>query len=84
MSRFGISNMSISILMSKIIFIKYLPPVRPKLVPKLKSAQNLLKFGTFNISNIPILISMSKIFFIKYLQPVRSKLVPKIKMPKIY
>ena len=33
---FGIWNMPISISMSKIIFIKYLPPVRSKLVPKLK------------------------------------------------
>ena len=31
-----ISNMSVSILMSKMIFIKNLPSVRPKLVPKLK------------------------------------------------
>ena len=31
-----ISNMLISILMSIIIFIKYLPPVRPKFVPILK------------------------------------------------
>ena len=28
--------MAILILMSKIIFIKYLPPARPKLLPKLK------------------------------------------------
>ena len=33
---FDIPNMPISILMSKMIFIKYLPPVGPKLVPKLK------------------------------------------------
>ena len=33
---FDISNMTISILMSKMIFIKHLPPVRPKLVPKQK------------------------------------------------
>ena len=33
---FDISNILIPILMLKIIFIKYLPPVRPKLVPKLK------------------------------------------------
>ena len=33
---FDISNMPISILMSKMIFIKYLPHVRPKLAPKLK------------------------------------------------
>ena len=31
-----ISNTPVSIFMSKIIFIKYLAPVRPKLVPKLK------------------------------------------------
>ena len=33
---FDISNIPILILMWKIIFIKYLPPVWPKLVPKLK------------------------------------------------
>ena len=33
---FDISIIPISILMSKIIFIKNLPPVSPKLVPKLK------------------------------------------------
>ena len=31
-----ISNVPFSILMSKVIFMKYLPPVRPKVVPKLK------------------------------------------------
>ena len=34
--KYDISNIPIGILMSRIIFIKYLPPVRPKLVPKLK------------------------------------------------
>ena len=53
--------------MSKIIFIKYLPPVRPKLVPKLKNAQNSLKFSTFDISNISISIFISKMAFVKYL-----------------
>ena len=33
---FDILNMPISILVSKMIFIKYLPPFRPKLVQKLK------------------------------------------------
>ena len=33
---FDIWNMTISILMLKMIFIEYLPPVRPKLAPKLK------------------------------------------------
>ena len=85
------NQLLIAHIMSKIIFMKYLPPVRPKMVPnvkmlrnywnlthvifrisqsrfwcqksaqigpKIKSAQNLLKFGTFNISNIPISILM--------------------------
>ena len=34
--KFDISNILISIPMSKIIFIKYLPLVRPKLIPKIK------------------------------------------------
>ena len=45
--------------MSKIIVMKYLAPVRPKLVLKLKY-QDLLKFGTCNISGMPISIFMSK------------------------
>ena len=56
--RFGrsdISDMPISILMSIMIFIKYLLPVTPKW-PKIKRVQNLLKFGTFNISIMPISI----------------------------
>ena len=35
-AKFDVSNMAISILMSKNLFIKYLLPVRPKLVPKVK------------------------------------------------
>ena len=35
----NISNMPNSVLMSKISFMKYLPPVRPKLIPKLKSSE---------------------------------------------
>ena len=45
------------------IFMKYLPPVRAEIGPKIKSAQNLLKFGTFDVSNIPISILRSKIIF---------------------
>ena len=41
--------------------------------PKIKSAQNLLKFGTFDISNLPIPILMSKMTLMKYLSPVRPK-----------
>ena len=64
-----ISKISTSILMLKIIFTKYFPPVSTKLVPKFKSAQNSLKFGTFNTSNIPISILISKVVFMKYLPP---------------
>ena len=67
--------MPISILMSKMIFIKYFPPARLKFVPKL-SVQNLFKLGTFDISNTQISILMSKIIFMKYLPPVRPKLTP--------
>ena len=35
--------------------------------PKIKSTQNLLKFGKFNISNMPISILMSKMVFMKYI-----------------
>ena len=60
---FGILNMQISILMSKIIFIKYLPHqvfTALSIDPNIKSAQDLLKFGTLDISNMSILILMSK------------------------
>ena len=70
--------MPISILMLKIFLTKYLPPVKPKLVPKLKIAQKVLKFDTSDISGMPISILMSKIIIIKYLPPVRHKLVPKL------
>ena len=79
--KFGTSNISgmpISILMSKIIFIKYLLPV-PKLLPKLKVLIIYLKFGTVDISNMPISILMPKIIFMKYLSIARPKLVPKLK-----
>ena len=62
--------------MSKIIFMKYLPHVRPKLVPKLKT----LRIGSFDISNIPTSILMSKIISIKYLPLGRPKLVAKLNL----
>ena len=112
--------------MSKIMFMKYFPPIRPKMVsklkahriywnlthvifrisrsrfwcqklflvilticsakigPKIKSANNVLKFSTFDISNMPISILIWKMIFIKYLPPVRPKLVPKLNMLRIY
>ena len=46
--------------------MKYLLPVRPKLVPKFKMLRIFLKFGAFDISNISISILMSKIILMKY------------------
>ena len=40
--------------MSKIIFVKYLPIARPQIGPKIKNAQNLLKFHLIDISNMSI------------------------------
>ena len=56
--------------------MKYLPHVRPKLVPKLKT----LRIGSFDISNIPTSILMSKIISIKYLPLGRPKLVAKLNL----
>ena len=51
---------------------------------KIKSTQNLLKFGTIDISNTLALIFMGNIVFIKYLPPALPKLVPKLKALRIY
>lgn len=56
---FDTSNLVTSYLMS-MIFLNYLPPVRQKLIPVLKSGQNVMKFGIFDILDIPILILMLK------------------------
>ena len=74
--------MPISILMTKMIFIEYLPPARPKLVPNLK-VPRIYWNGAVDISNIPISILKSKINFMKYLPPVRPKLTPKLNMLRI-
>ena len=70
-------------IMSKIIFMKYLPPVRPKMIPKLKMPRIYWNL-TRDISNIPISVFMSKIIFIKYLPTAWPKLVPKLKVLRIY
>ena len=62
--------MPISVLMSKILFIKYLP-----IGAKMTDDQNLLKLGQIDIPNVPVSILMSKMVFIKYVSPVRCKLV---------
>ena len=72
--------------MSKMIFMKYLQPVRPKMFPQFPKCfqKNLWKSDTCNTSSIPIAILMSKIVFKNYLPPARPKLVPKLKMFRIY
>ena len=79
-AKFGISNMPISILMSKMIFVQYLPPIRLRLVQKLKK---LLIY--WNLAHFIFWISWSrfwyqKLLFVIYLQIARHKLVPKWKM----
>ena len=64
---FDTSNLVTSYLML-MIFINYLPPVRLKLVPVLKSGQSLLKLGIFDILNIPISNLMLKKRFINNYQ----------------
>ena len=65
--------------MSKMIFIKYLPPVScwAQIRPKIKSVSNLLKLKIFDISNMQISLLMSKIIFVKYLPFARPKLAHK-------
>ena len=70
--------------MSKIVFMKYLAPIRPKLTLKIKNAQNLSKSGTSRISGMLISIFMSKIIFVKYLPPVEGKSILKFKVQRIY
>ena len=65
-------------------FYKIFTICSAQIVPKIKSTQNLLKFGTFHISNIPISILMSKIIFIKYLPLVRPRLFPILKVLRIH
>ena len=85
--------MPISILMLKIIFIKYIPPVKHKVVPKLKMLTiywNYSKCSEFiEIWHIwyfgyPDLNLKSKMIFIKYLPPVSRKFVPKLKLQRLY
>ena len=64
------------------ILMKYLPPVKPKMFPKLRMLK-IYRFGTC-ISSMPISILMSKIILKKYLPPITPKLVLKLKMIMIY
>ena len=78
------NQLLIAHLISKIIFMKYLAPAWPKLVPRLKMVRIYWNLGTFDISNIPISILMSKTIFIKYVPLVWAKLIPKLKVLRIY
>ena len=69
----NISSMTISISMSKIIFMKYYHLLGPNCSQNV-NAQDLLKFGTFDIPNIPISILMSNIILIKYFPSVSLRI----------
>ena len=56
--------------------MKYLPPVRPIMVPKLKLPE-FIEIGHISYWEYPNLDFDVKIFFIKYLPIARPKLVPK-------
>ena len=71
-------------IMSKIIFMKYLPSVRPKMFLKLRMLRIYRNLAQSNISSLPFSILMSKIIFKKYVPPVRPKLVAKFKMLRSY
>ena len=82
-SSLAYNQLLITHIMSKIFFMKYLPPVKLKVAPKLK----MLRIY-WNLAHVIFRISWSrfwwkKIFF-KYLPPVWCKLVPKLKVIKIY
>ena len=64
--------------MSKNIFCETFTTCQAQIGPKIKNAENLLKFGTYDISKMPISIFISKIIFNNYLPPARPKLVPKL------
>ena len=70
------NQLLITHMMSKIIFMKYLPPVRPIMVPKLKHPE-FIEIGHISYYEYPNLDFDVKIFFIKYLPIARPKLVPK-------
>ena len=75
--------MPISILTSKIIFMKYLPPARSKLVPKMKILRIYRNLAHL-IFKYPDLKFDVKVIFIKYLPPIRPTLVPKLRVLRIY
>ena len=66
--------------MSKMIFIKYLTPVRPKLVQKLKYSEFIESWHIryFKYANLDF--DVKRVFYIKYLPITRRQLVPKWKI----
>ena len=81
---FDISNISISILMSKMIFIKCLPPVRPKLVPELKVPRIYLNLAHSIFEIRQSQFWCEKCFFIKNLPVAWPRLVPNWNTLRIY
>ena len=73
--------MHVNNFLSKIIFIKYLPSARPKLIPKLKILKIYWNLAHL-ISSTPI--SNVKDIFYEIFSPVRPKLALKLKIPRIY
>ena len=65
------------ILLSKIIFTKYLP--HAQVSPKTKSAQGWSKFDTLDISNMSISVLMLKTIFHEICTTWKTKVSPKIK-----
>ena len=76
--RFDILGMPISIHISKIGFIKYLPADGPKMISKLKMRRIYWNLA-YDFLNMSISIFMSKIIFVKHLPPLSPKFVPKLK-----
>ena len=76
--------MQIAILMSKMIFIKNLPSVRLTFCPKIKNAENLLKFRPIDTSKMPTSILMLKINFYEIFTNYQTHIRPKLKMLRVY
>ena len=65
--------------MLRIIFVKNLPLVTPKLVPKLIILIIYWNFGIFNISSVPISILTLKIIFYEIFTTCYAQFSPKIR-----
>ena len=71
--------MPISISMSKMIFIKYLLPVKPKLVPILKVSRIYRNLAHFIYANLNFDVKNDF-----YLPPFSSRVAPTLEVPRTY